>query len=330
MSIEAYLQQVQMLNQGLTCDARTLLALTVGWLDPLTILGDVEHLGDDHMEEINDAYWRDDAVGQALYVTRSCFPDIHAQAISKIREGINLKDVCNFIDAQIENQTGLPVGDYEEEHAYAYGIPIQFYGFNIYDSEFYENHADEWEVIQMFGVEAPEDDEDSIFGVTLDEIPSQAWDIAYVLQWSLWDLRHSPLHTSLRWTIAYCFSNSGNSSVDFSYEEAIEWQPLQWTPHDVAFATDITREAQDIMAHVALGLEHLKDPTFVETVRKNIAIATEYVHKHQAKGKKIHDDTFISHESPNPFKIRWDDLCLSSSGETQPTTELLQLRSDAT
>ena len=328
MSMEAYLQQVQMLNQALTRDARTLLALTVGWLDPLTILGDVEHLGDDHMEEIADAYHRGDVVGQALYVTRSCFPDIHAQAISRIRQGISLKQVCNFIDTQIENQTGLRVSDYEEEHAYAYGIPMEFYGFDIHDPEFYENHADEWKLIQMFGVTLPEDDDDSIFDVTLDEIPSEAWDIAYVVQWSLWDLRHSPLHASLMWAIAYAFSSSGNSSVDFSYEEAIEWQPLMWTPNDVEFATVITREAQDIMDQVILGLEHLKDPAFVKTVRKNIAIATSHVRKYKAKGNKVHDDTFITHEYPNPFKIRWDDLCLSPSGETEPATELLQLRSN--
>lgn len=321
MNVHDYLQQASQINQTLVRDPQTLLALTVAWLDPLAILKDQEILVD---EEISDYYYSGDTMGEGLYVTRRCFPDIYARAISKLRTGVPFREVLSFIDDEIENQTQIPTSQFEEGHAYAFGIPLPWYGFEMEDPDFSTDHEDEWHLIQLFGV-GIDDNESDRYSNTLD-MPENIWLVAYVLRWSLWEYRHSPLHETLMHAISYVFSCSGNSSVDYSYDVGIEFHPLQWTPDDVEFAQVICEEANNIMQGAVIGLANAYDPAIQKTLRAKIALASQLVQKRLDKGLKIHDDTFINHDTPNPFELRWDDLRASADDETESDVAELSLR----
>lgn len=321
MNIHDYLQQASQINQTLVRDPQTLLALTVAWLDPLAILKDQEILAD---EDISDYYYSGDTMGEGLYVTRRCFPDIYARAISKLRIGIPFHKVLSFIDDEIERQTKIPTSQFEEGHAYAFGIPLPWYGIEIEDPDFLNDYEDEWHLIQLFGISI--DDNESDHYLTTLDMPENIWLVAYVLRWSLWAYRHSPLHETLMHAISYVFSCSGNSSVDYSYDMGIEFQPLQWIPDDVEFAQFICQEAEDIMLGAATGLANAYDPAIQGILLAKIALASQLVQKRLEKGLKIHDDTFINHETPNPFDIRWDDLRASPNDETESDLAELSLR----
>ena len=323
MNIDTYLQQVSQLNQTLISDPQTLLALTVAWLDPLAILTDHDILAE---EELADYHYAGDQMGEGLYVTRHCFPDIYARTISKIRAGMSMRKVLAFIDDEIEQQTGIPTSQFEEGYAYAYGIPMPWYGFEIDDPDFREHYEDEWYLVKLFGGQI--DEENDSYATTMD-LPDNVWSIAYVLRWSLWEYRHSSLHETLMHAIAYVFSCSGNSSVDFSHEVGYEFQPLQWIPEDVEFATVICHEAGDIMLSAHIGLQNVHDPAIEKTLRQKIEVAAKYVQARLDKGKKIYDHSFINHDTPNPFNIRWDDLRASPDDETEPDAPELSLRMGA-
>lgn len=320
MNIHDYLQQASQVNQALIRDPQTLLALTVAWLDPLAILKDQDILA---KEELADYHYAGDQMGEGLYVTRHCFPDIYARTISKTRAGMSLRKVLAFINDEIERQTGIPTSQFEEGYAYAYGIPMPWYGFEIDDPDFREHYDDEWHLIELFGRQI--DEEKESYANTID-LPDNIWSIAYVLRWSLWDYRDRSLHKTLMHAISYVFSCSGNSSVDFSNEVGHEFQPLQWIPKDVEFAKVICQEAEDIMLSAHIGLQNIHDPAIENTLRQKIEVASKCVQARLDKGKKIYDDTFINHDTPNPFDIRWDDLRASADDETESDVAELSLR----
>ena len=318
MTINTYLAQASQINRVLVQDPQTLLALTVAWLDPLAILKDHDVLAD---EDLIDFHYAGDTIGEGLYVTRNCFPDIYARAISQVREGREIREVLDFIDDEIERQTNIPTSQYDTGHAYAYGIPVPWYGFDMDDPDFRRHYKEEWHLIQLFGGEIEVDEGNSI--MTPMNLPDNIGLIAYVLRWSLFDYRHSPLHETLMNAIAYVFSCSGNSSVDYSHSVGCEFQPLQWTPEDVEFAQIICQEAEAIMSSAHVGLANAYDPAIQRTLRKKIDHASQCVQTRLDKGMPIHDDTFINPETPNPFNLRWDDL--RASPESDPESDPAEL-----
>lgn len=206
MNTNDYINLITDLNQCLTSNPTSLLALTVAWLDPLAVLEDLDELQHD---DLSDYYYSGDEMGAALSVSRECFPGIYAEAISKIRDGDGYQTVATFVSEAITDQTGLPVNEYEEPSAYAYGIPLPYYGFDLDEMNFDENYPGVANLLHIFGAQT--DDNSGIY--TSIDLPNDIWDIANVVQWSLWSERDNPLHKDIMWAIAYCFSNSGNSSV---------------------------------------------------------------------------------------------------------------------
>lgn len=319
MNIHDYLAQVSQINQSLIHDPQTLLALTVAWIDPLSILKDQAVLEE---EELADYYYAGDRVGESIYVTRNCFPDIYASAINKLRKGMPSREVLDFIDTAIEKQTGIVVSEYDEGHAYAYGIPLQWYGFDMNDSEFYNEHEDEWHLASLFGIYLEEDPQ---YDYLKDlKGPDDSWSVAYTLKWSLWEHRHSPLHETLMNAIAYVFACSGNSSVDCSYNIGCEFHPLQWTPDEVAFATVISREASEVMQSALIGLNNVYDPAIEACLRQNIQLASQKIRHLKDKGEDIRE--LITDDTANPLNIRWDDLRASPNDATEPDVTELPLR----
>jgi hypothetical protein len=321
MTIDAYLAQVSQINRALAADPQTLLALTAAWLDPLAILKDHDHLAADTLA---DFYYAGDRVGEGLYVTRNCFPDIYASAIGKLREGRTIQAVLDFIDDEIERQTTIPTSQYDTGHAYAYGIPMPWYGFDMDDPDFRRHYKEEWHLIQLFGGDINADESDST--MTTMDLPDNIWLIAYVLRWSLMEYRHSPLHETLMNAIAYTFSCSGNSSVDYSHTVGCEFQPLWWTSEEVEFASIICQEADDIMSSAQIGLANAYDPAIQRTLREKIDHAARCVQTRLDKGLSIYDDTFINDDTPNPFHIRWDDLRASPASDTESDPPELPVR----
>ena len=319
MNIQDYLTQVSQINQTLIQDPTTLLALTVAWIDPLAILKDQAILQE---EELSDYYYSGNRVGESIYVTRNCFPDIYASAINKLRKGVSSPDVLSFIDTEIEKQTGIPVTEFEEGYAYAFGIPMQWYGFDMNDPEFQDNREDEWHLASLFGISLETDPEKDY----LKDLKGSddIWAVAYTLKCSLWEYRHSPLHETLMNAIAYVFACSGNSSVDASYIIGAEFYPLQWTPDDVAYASLISREATEIMQSAVIGLSNVYDPAIADCLRQKIKVASQQIKHLKDKGEDIRD--IITDDTPNPFNIRWDDLRASLDDQTESDVTKLPLR----
>ena len=78
---------------------------------------------------------------------------------------------------------------------------------------------------------------------------------------------------------------SGNSSIDFSYEEICEFQPLSWEADELAFAIDIIEEADGIMADALAGLAFInRQPDLMAALQNNVRRI--YKAMDQQKGKR--------------------------------------------
>jgi len=319
MNIQDYLAQVSQINQSLIQDPTTLLALTVAWIDPLLVLKDQAILQE---EELADYYYSGDRVGESIYVTRNCFPDIYASAINTLRKGVSSRDVLDFIDTEIEKQTGILVTEFEEGYAYSYGIPMEWYGFDMNNPDFHDDREDEWHLASLFGIGLEVDPKNSYLKDFKE--PENVCDIAYALKSSLSDYRHSPLHETLMNAIEYLFGISGNSGVDVCPELGHEFYPLQWTPDDVAYASLINREAAEIMQGAVIGLRNVYDPVIADCLRQKIEVASQQIKHLKDKGEDIRD--IITDDTPNPFNIRWDDLRASLNDQTESDVTELPLR----
>jgi hypothetical protein len=320
MNVEEYLNVVGNLNLAVMDDPTALLALTVAWLDPLSVIEDLDDLGGTDLAEF---YYSGDDMGAALRVSRDCFSGIYAEAISKIRDGVGYQQTSEFISTEIADQTGIPIDQYEEPAAYAYGIPMPFYGAEWMEGEFIENNPELTELAVLLGATREQSYSHEVI-----EFSSKAYQIAHIVSASLWEHYDNSIHRSLMFAIAHCVSLSGNSSVDYSYEIAVEWQCLSWTPEEVDFASSIIREAEQIMTESYDGLLLIENnPHIRQTLIDKIEEAKTIVDRLQKKGKTPND--YITEENQNPFGLRWNNLYPSTLGDTSIDTECVQLWVDA-
>lgn len=320
MNVEEYLNIVGNLNLAVMDDPTALLALTVAWLDPLSVIEDLDDLADTNLA---DFYYSQDDMGAALRVSRDCFPGIYAEAISRIRDGISYQSVSEFISSEITDLTGIPIDQYEEPVAYAYGIPMPFYGAEWDESDFIESNPLLTQLALLLGATR----EQAYLSEVID-FSSKTHQVAHIVYSSLWEHYDNPIHRSLMWAIGHATSQTGNSSVDFSYSEGIEWQSLQWMPDEVDFASVIIREAEQIMTESFDGLLLIQNnPHIRQTLIDKIDEATAIVDRLQKRGKTPND--YINEQNKNPFGLRWDDLHTSLVGDTATDPERIQLWVDA-
>jgi hypothetical protein len=316
MNVEEYLNIVGNLNLAVMDDPTALLALTVAWLDPLSVIEDLDELGETYLE---DFYHSGDEMGAALRVSRDCFPGIYAEAISQIRDGVGYQQASDFISSEITNQTGIPIDEYEEPVAYAYGIPMPFYGAEWGESDFIESNP----LLTQLALHLGATREQAYLSEII-EFSKQSYQVAHIVYASLWEHYDSPIHRSLMWAIGHATSQTGNSSVLCG----IEWQPLPWMPDEVDFASSIIREAEQIMTESYDGLLLIENnPHIRQTLIDKIDEAKAIVDRLQKKGKTPND--YISEENKNPFGLRWDNLHTSTLGDTATDTERVQLWVDA-
>ncbi len=320
MNVEEYLNVVGNLNLAVMDDPTALLALTVAWLDPLSVIEDLDDLAE---TDIADFYHSGDDMGAALRVSRDCFPGIYAEAISQVRDGVGYQQASSFISSEITDLTGIPIEDYDEPAAYAYGIPMPFYGAEWDESDFIESNPLLTQLALMLGATREQS-----YSYEFIEFSSETYKIAHIVYASLWEHYDNPIHRSLMWAIGHATSQTGNSSVDFSYSDGCEWQALPWMPDEVDFASLIIREAKTIMSESFDGLLLIQNnPHIRQTLIDKIDEATAIVDRLNRKGKTPND--YISEENKNPFGLRWDDLHTGIVGETATDPERVQLWVDA-
>jgi len=320
MNIEQYLNVVGNLNLAVMDDPTALLALTVAWLDPLSVIEDLDDLVE---TDLADFYYSGDDMGAALRVSRDCFPGIYAEAISQVRDGVSYQGVSGFISSEITDLTGIPIEDYDEPAAYAYGIPMPFFGAEWTEEDFIESNPLLTQLALMLGASREQS-----YSCEFIEFSSKSYQIAHIVYASLWAHYDNPVHRSIMWAIGHATSQTGNSSVDYTYEDGCEWQPLPWMPDEVDYASAIIREAETIMSESFDGLLLIQNtPHIRQTLIDKIDEATAIVDRLHTKGKTPND--YISEENKNPFGLRWDDLHTGIVGETATDPERVQLWVDA-
>lgn len=276
-----------LLNSAIRADPLLCLANAVCWLDPL---------------------WRSDGdevdgdpLATGLLVARGAFPDVYAGAVERIRAGMPDREIDRYLCAEISKQ-GIPVDDLE---ALGYGIPLPAYGVRLDDPNFHEAHPDVLPILALFGAEEDANEYDHSEAV---------YKVGKLLHERL-IAQDDPAWKQVGWALGWVFSCTGNSSVDYDWEDMSEFQPLSWEADNVAFAKELIEEAEAIMSDVAAGLTLLARSDVQAALRRNI----QRVYRHLEKGKS--DDRHL--------RLDGDAALVGTGGATEPPAGVLLVRGDA-
>jgi len=270
------------------------LANAVCWLDPLWEMNE------------GDLYDEGDGVGLALCITRSAFPDIYAGAVERIRSGASEKELDSFICGAI-SQRGIPLENLE---FLGYGIPLNACGVELSNPDLYVARPDLLPLANLFGIR-PEPGHYNV------EVPDCAYTAGRVIADSLVQQDDAGLQ-QVGWALAWLFSCSGNTLIDFDDESMAEIPPLTWEENDLVFAIDLIEEADGIMGDVSAGLTLLEaNPALFTALEANI----QRTYKTIAKQKGKQDEPRI--------RLEWPSLIAGGDGATVADPELLLVRRDA-
>jgi hypothetical protein len=270
------------------------LANAVAWLDPLWETSD------------DDVYDEGDGVGLALCITRSAFPDIYAGAVERIRSGATEKELDSFICGEI-SQRGLPLDNLE---FLGYGIPLTACGIELSDPDLYAARSDLLPLVDLFGIR-PEPGHYNV------EVPDCAYTAGRIIADSL--VKHEDERLKqVGWALAWLFSCSGNTLIDFDDESLAEIPPLTWDENDLAFAIELIEEANGIMGDVSAGLTLLEEnPSFFAALEANVQRTYKTIGKQKGK------------QNEPRIRLEWPPLIAGGDGTALADPELLQLRRDA-
>lgn len=258
------LQSYTLLAAGLRADPQFCLASAVVWLDPMW---------QDADEDWDVPHDEDGTIGVALTVTRKAFPDLYSQAVEAIRQGASYTDIDRLICGGI-SERGIPLDNLEW---IGFGIPMPAYGVELNDSDFYTTHPEVIPILSCFGI-SPEPDP---YRMT---IPDCVYTAGRTIAADL-EKHPDECYRQISWLMQWLWSSSGNSSIDLSYEEICEFQPLSWEKDEFEFAIAIIEEANGIMSDVLEGLEFLSNnPDLLTALQHNIQRIYKAIEKQ--KGKK--------------------------------------------
>jgi hypothetical protein len=275
-------------------DPMLTLANAVAWLDPLWEMNE------------GDMYDDGDGVGLALCITRSAFPDIYVGAVERIRSGASEKELDSFICGEISKR-GIPLDNLE---FLGYGIPLTACGIELSDPDLYAARPDLLPMVDLFGIR-PEQEHYNV------EVPDCAYTAGRIIADSLVQQDDERLK-QVGWALAWLFSCSGNTLVDFDDESLAEIPPLSWDENDLAFAIELIEEANGIIGDVNAGLTLLEEnPILFAVLEANI----QRTYKTIAKQKGKQDEPRI--------RLEWPPLITGSDGAAVPDSELLLVRRDA-
>src|SRR5690606_14313485 len=120
------------------------------------------------------------------------------------------------------------------------------------------------------------------------------------------------------WAMAWLFSCSGNTLIDFDDESMVEIPPLSWDGNDLAFAIELIEEANSIMGDVTAGLTLPEaNPRLFAALEANIQ--RTYKTTAKMKGKN---------HAPR-IRLEWTVTLPGSNGAAIPDPEFLLVRRDA-
>jgi hypothetical protein len=270
------------------------LANAVCWLDPLWETSD------------DDVYDDGDGVGLALCITRSAFPDIYAGAVERIRSGADEKELDSFICGEI-SQRGIPLDNLE---FLGYGIPLTACGIELSDTDLYAARPDLLPLVDLFGIR-PEPGHYNV------EVPECAYAAGRIITDSLVQQDDEQL-TQVGWAMAWLFSCSGNTLIDFDDESLAEIPPLTWDQDDLAFAIELIEETSGMLSDVNAGLKLLEEqPHLLEALADHV----KHLYRILAKQKGNKNEPRI--------RLEWPPLITGGDGAAVPDPKLLLVRRDA-
>lgn len=115
------------------------------------------------------------------------------------------------------------------------------------------------------------------------DIPDKAYTAARIIADDL--AAYSDEHyQQVSWLIQWLFGISQNSCVDWPPSVMYEVEPLTWDAEDVAFAIEIIKEADTIMADAFAGLQWLyTQPVVMWSLWNNIQQIYSALAKHQGE-----------------------------------------------
>jgi hypothetical protein len=271
------------------------LANAVAWLDPLW-----------ETSEDDDVYEEGDGVGMALCITRSAFPDIYASAVERIRSGAAYSELDNLICGEISKR-GIPLDNLE---FLGYGIPLTACGIELSDPDLYAARPDLLPLVDLFGIR-PEPGHYSV------EVPNCAYTAGRIIADSLVQQDDEQLK-QVGWALAWLFSCSGNTLIDFDDESLAEIPPLTWDQDDLAFAIELIEETNGMLRDVTAGLERLEsNPHLLSALSAHV----KHIYKAISKQKGKEDEPRV--------RLEWPSVIAGGDGSAVADPELLQLRGDA-
>jgi hypothetical protein len=124
--------------------------------------------------------------------------------------------------------------------------------------------------------------------------------------------------TQVGWAMAWLFSCSGNTLIDFDDESLAEIPPLTWDQDDLAFAIELIEETSGMLSDVNAGLKLLEEqPHLLEALADHV----KHLYRILAKQKGNKNEPRV--------RLEWPSVIAGSDGSAVAHPELLQLRGDA-
>lgn len=247
------LEVYERLGSALTADPQMCLAYAAALLDPIR----------DEEVELNSQY---DILPFALHMTRHVFPDVYAKVVEALHRGTNDAELDRILCEGI-SAYGIPLDNLEW---IGWGVPIPGLGIRLEDPDCLEQNSEIVPLLTVFGIPSVSfaidcaDVDDTL------EVPDIAYRAASMLASDL-ILHEDERWQQVGWAVAWVFSCSGNSTVDYTDEDLSEFQPLEWDRENVAFAVEIIDEADDLLAKAQAGLRYLKESSdLVRVLHRNI------------------------------------------------------------
>jgi len=251
---ELLAMQVVLANAAMQCPTLAL-ANAAAWLDPL-LFCDRDEWEDDFTE-----------AGDLVWVTGLCrehFPDLYATALHTQRA--DLDSFGDTLRTALLEKLPLQVRNMNDDLEQLRGGPsIACFGFDLGNSDFYDGHDNFTRLAVLFGLRTEAD------------IPhcEKALEVARMLNKSLLSSRRKR-NIDLAYTIQWLFSMSGNTVLDFTYDDLYEsgLEAPSWDQLDLI--KEIYQEVTDFQQRAHRTFKALRaDKAFLEALKENIRRAND-------------------------------------------------------
>ncbi len=261
-------------------DPKQSLIQALAWFDPISLN---EPLSPD--DDAFDAYAADE-ITVGLHICRACFPAVFAGANALLMQNAPEPIIKQYLCEGMNAHLVTPITSLEEAR---YGPPLECYGIDATllsegDESDHPMHRTTT-IFTLFGI--------SFKDATSESSWSRARTASQVLQTSL-ENRPELIYQDLASLLAWLFSTSGNSLVDWSQEEMWDSgaEMPTWSPDEVEFVNEMTHEAQEMMIGVWRGLTRLEqEATLRQAFARNLKVVFTQL---DSKGKKKNACTYLT------------------------------------